>query len=356
LSETEVQDKQHFAEIEGDSADAGDTETKMLDGDSEGRGDEGDDDNDGGYDNVREIRRRLHKFYDTAKPVNGMPFQNGVAISNFSPRFVSDDDNDDNDKNAETPGDGWRGGMHPCVDGKVANMSQPRWSESTNVEIEPGETKQAMLDLGLCSAVEAGNALEAQHLIRMGASVGAAFLGVPIVQFAAEHCEGDVLCLLASIGADLQCRAGSDESVMHAVARRGLQAMASLVVELGGRPNWRDDGGSTPMHSAAINGHALVVSDLIDLGGDINARDRLGRTPLHDAAYHCKQEAIRTLVRKGANGAAIDVDGKSAYKAFLSSPFRKKGPGDFILMARLLSGSLHSPAAISPKPRGRLDL
>jgi hypothetical protein len=357
LPDSDERHRKQYAGVQGDPANVRDSEKKMRDGDSEGRVEEGGDNNDAGHDDAREIRRRLHKFWDTATPVNGVPFQNGVAIANFSPRFIDDDDDDDaNVKNAETSGDGGGGRARPCGDGAVANMSQPRWSESTNIEVEPGETKQAMLDSGLCRAVEVGNALEVQHSIRMGASVGAGFLGVPIVQFAAEHCEGDVLCLLASIGADLQCRSGVDETVLHAVARKGLQAMVSLVVELGGRPNWRDDGGSTPMHLAAIHGHALVVSDLVDLGGDINARDRLGRTPLHEAAYNCKHEAVRTLVRKGANGAAMDVDGKSAYTAFLSSPFRKKRSDGNTVMYMLLSGSMHSPAALSPKPRGRLDL
>jgi len=62
------------------------------------------------------------------------------------------------------------------------------------------------------------------------------------------------------------------------------------------------------LFAAASRGDAAQVARLVAQGGDVNARDGYGRTPLHVAAYARRQDAMRALVKAGANPNAFESD------------------------------------------------
>ena len=74
-----------------------------------------------------------------------------------------------------------------------------------------------------------------------------------------------------------------------------------------------DATGATPAHRAADGNHAALLELLVARGGVgcLLARDAVGRTPLHAAVSACAMDAVATLVRAGASGAATDDRGRT---------------------------------------------
>src|SRR5262249_3391188 len=67
-----------------------------------------------------------------------------------------------------------------------------------------------------------------------------------------------------------------------------------------------EDRGVTPLHVAAESGATEAVRLLLKKGADANARDDNGRTPLLLAAEHHRPEIVRLLIEAGANADAKD--------------------------------------------------
>jgi hypothetical protein len=64
----------------------------------------------------------------------------------------------------------------------------------------------------------------------------------------------------------------------------------------------------TAVHFAAAGGYGLVVEFLVQSHGlDINARDKDLQSPLHLAVRHAALDAVRVMVKLGANPLQQDV-------------------------------------------------
>jgi len=62
------------------------------------------------------------------------------------------------------------------------------------------------------------------------------------------------------------------------------------------------------LHAAAWQGDAARIAQLLAAGADPNPRDGHGRTPLHVATFARRREAIRALVKGGADLGALEND------------------------------------------------
>lgn len=62
------------------------------------------------------------------------------------------------------------------------------------------------------------------------------------------------------------------------------------------------------LHAAAHSGDLATIERLVKAKADLNARDPYGRTPLHVATHARKAEAVRMLMRAGANHAMLEHD------------------------------------------------
>ncbi|MGL4811404.1 MAG: ankyrin repeat domain-containing protein [Beijerinckiaceae bacterium] len=60
------------------------------------------------------------------------------------------------------------------------------------------------------------------------------------------------------------------------------------------------------LHAAAARNHAGAVPELVTNGLAVDSRDSNGRTPLHVAAFLGHADAMRALVKAGANPNALD--------------------------------------------------
>jgi ankyrin repeat protein len=64
----------------------------------------------------------------------------------------------------------------------------------------------------------------------------------------------------------------------------------------------------TGLLAAAARGDAVEIVRLVASGNPVDVRDTYGRTPLHVAAHGGKHDAMRALVKAGANPNALERD------------------------------------------------
>lgn len=73
-------------------------------------------------------------------------------------------------------------------------------------------------------------------------------------------------------------------------------------------PSTQERANYTGLFAAAAAGDVVAIERLAARGQPIDARDDQGRTPLHVAAHLQRHEAMRALVRAGADPNALDRD------------------------------------------------
>ena len=117
---------------------------------------------------------------------------------------------------------------------------------------------------------------------------------------------------------------------LHEAAGEGDVAKIRTLLNKGARVNTRNKYKETPLHVAALKGHVEVIRALLEAGADVNARAKnkrtlinilrgkmsfivlvdarakSKRTPLHLAALYGHVEAVRALLKAGANVNAKD--------------------------------------------------
>ncbi|KAL2839325.1 ankyrin repeat-containing domain protein [Aspergillus pseudodeflectus] len=116
---------------------------------------------------------------------------------------------------------------------------------------------------------------------------------------------------------------GNDNSVLHAAASDGSEAVVHRLLERGVNVRWKSQYWSCtcpwryakhhrmphPISAAAANGHTGVVLKLLEHGADVDFKHIDGRSPLSLAARGVHMDTVRALVGHGANLLSIDMDG-----------------------------------------------
>ena len=97
--------------------------------------------------------------------------------------------------------------------------------------------------------------------------------------------------------------------------RRALLTAGALALACAGQPAWAQQAPSPAeqaayrgLHAAAYQGDLAAIDTLGTNRDALNARDGHGRTPLHVATFARQREAIRVLVRLGANLQLLEND------------------------------------------------
>ncbi|KAJ5390643.1 2-5A-dependent ribonuclease [Penicillium cataractarum] len=105
---------------------------------------------------------------------------------------------------------------------------------------------------------------------------------------------------------------------LHRAAQNGHEAVVSLLLEYGARPNMIDYRMMTPLHHAAQRGHTEVISTFWRYMGcgvpvELDALGRNGITPLMLAAKHRRTVAVNRLLELGADPSLKDGMGETAW-------------------------------------------
>ena len=116
----------------------------------------------------------------------------------------------------------------------------------------------------------------------------------------------------------MQCRGDATQCRGDAVQRRTLRPAALLAIALAlvatsaapqVPPSASEAAAYTDVHAAAWQGDVTAIERLARAApAKLEARDAHGRTPLHVAAFARRRDAIRALVRAGADRGALDDD------------------------------------------------
>ena len=167
--------------------------------------------------------------------------------------------------------------------------------------------------------------------------------GHTALHWAAAGGDASAINRLIQAGADVNARDRLHTTPLHLAASLSARPdVITLLVEAGADVNARDrDDDRTPLHWAAQNANpAPIVRRLIEAGADPRARDKWGMTPLHTHSHqtfvakaarfvgevfdahadthpsitpvrHSDPEAIKALIRAGADPDAIDDHGNT---------------------------------------------
>ena len=98
--------------------------------------------------------------------------------------------------------------------------------------------------------------------------------------------------LVAIHSLDVNTRVGFHTTALHAASAMRNLEVASLLLDKGADPNFRDKEGRTPLHQVLEVGHVLLQK----CGANANARDKDGFTPLHIASHNGYHDVVELLL------------------------------------------------------------
>lgn len=81
----------------------------------------------------------------------------------------------------------------------------------------------------------------------------------------------------------------------------------------------RGEDGGTSLHAVAARGNDEVAAILIAAGADVNAKKADGGTALHSAAFFCHEKIVRELLSNGADKSLRNGAGATAYDGVAGS-------------------------------------
>jgi len=165
--------------------------------------------------------------------------------------------------------------------------------------------------------------LIALGLLVVGLPLGLYVAGRGVINYVKQSMESSPLCLAVALGkldqVDLLLSQGENpnqkgpmgHSPLIMATDHGHAVIAEHLLKAGAAPNQKDNLQWAPLHHAVKTDHARLdmIAILARHGADINITDSHLRTPLHRAAQFGHVEAVRLLLRLGANPKAKDENG-----------------------------------------------
>lgn len=130
-----------------------------------------------------------------------------------------------------------------------------------------------------------------------------------IAMVAARGQTDDVIRLLQS-GRQPDVPDGKGETALHYAAQLGDQRMVQALLYYKAAVDPRDQFGNTPLHWAAQRGNVAILQMLIDAKAAVDPQNRQGVTPLMMAAKAGQAQAVRFLLKGGADPHRADFTGR----------------------------------------------
>ena len=161
-------------------------------------------------------------------------------------------------------------------------------------------------DAPVADAAMKGDLATVRRLVAKGERVSASQGdGMTALHWAADRGDSAMTAVLLTARADVRAvtRIGQYTPLLIA-CRTGNASVVKALLDAKSDANAVTANGTSPLHLAAAGGNAAVVTALVQRGANVNAREPLwGQTPLIFAAGHDRAEAIRVLLKNGADPA-----------------------------------------------------
>jgi ankyrin repeat protein len=135
-------------------------------------------------------------------------------------------------------------------------------------------------------------------------------VGVTPLGIAASTGRIDIVNLLLTAGADIDCRQGGGETALHISAWHGYKEVVRHLLSHGADSSIRDDGSNRALELAAEAGSHAVIDVLLEHGDQLNTESQV-RTALHASAGAGRLETVKKLEGLGATVNAIDWQGQT---------------------------------------------
>lgn len=119
--------------------------------------------------------------------------------------------------------------------------------------------------------------------------------------------ESVITCLLSQPDIEIDGRDRQGLTALMFAVRSKKYETAKALVAAGAKLYLRDNLGKTALHYAAIS--ADITAMLLDQGAPIEATDRRGFTPMMQAVEYGNPDAVRVLLKRGADLDAMDFGG-----------------------------------------------
>lgn len=136
---------------------------------------------------------------------------------------------------------------------------------------------------------------------------------IPVIFYAMENKNEEIVKLLAHKGASLNIMIGGVTVIMKAVEKAEVPTLETLI-EKGADVNKPGENGLTPLMIAIEQGNDGAVWLLLKSKAAVNAKDRHGITPLMRAVREGNVDLVKELIRKGADINAQSNKGLKVYK------------------------------------------
>ena len=135
---------------------------------------------------------------------------------------------------------------------------------------------------------------------------------VPVIFYALEHKNEEIVKLLTHMGANLEASAAGVTVLMKAVEKASVSTL-ELMIEKGVNVNKFGEHGVTPLMVAIEEENDGATWLLINSKANINAKDKFGLTPLMRAVREGNVEIAKELIKRGAD---IHAESKRGLKVY----------------------------------------
>lgn len=165
----------------------------------------------------------------------------------------------------------------------------------------------------LCKAVESGNILATQYLIKQGANIHAGSnVGDLLMHRAAQPGHMHMVKFLQSCGLSLCGYDSEGLTLLHKVAKSDSTELLNYLInnqKLNPDITTWDEHKCTPLHLAILDKKINSIKCLVCLGADVNAAAQYKVTPVLLAASFGYADVVDYLLQSGANQEARNIFG-----------------------------------------------
>lgn len=136
--------------------------------------------------------------------------------------------------------------------------------------------------------------------------------GATALEHAVRNGNREMLQALISVGANVNSRNDSKETVLMMLGTEATADMVWDLIHAGAKLELKDDEGDTALMEAATVNNLSVLQTLLQAGAKVNAKNEEGQTALMLAASNDMMKNVKALIAAGADMNAPDNDGKTA--------------------------------------------